>query len=308
MRLHFWTRDLRRDYPQIGWLPPLPDGADQLWKQFRELHAGEYPEILLSRRNGQWRLYLSAIDSGRTDSVDGHGRRIRVSLYLSGCAGESAGVAGLIAQYLSETQEKVNAPRLLQDIFQAKIQPGDPEKWTVASASEQERIASELLTELAKFPVPPKDEGDIPPRWTGGCSSENRTRFTAFCEQLLSGRAEGMAVSLANLSSSDANQVLSVLRPDEHVAILLTTPEERNIPIRVIAERPHRSNPSFPAAPKTGKPHSKNDVPGKKIIFFPGLAVSCVLFWWLGGLLLLGAVVLLTGGILFWKHKSGRQN
>ena len=165
MRLHFLTRDLRADYPRIGWLPPLPAGADTLWSRFAELHAGEYPEFLLSQHNGEWSLYLSAINSGRTDSVVGAGRVIRISLYLSGQCGEECGmVSNLIGQFLREVLVKGGASPRLKEIFQAKIHPGEPEKWKASPLQEQERIAAELLAEFSKLPPCPAEEDNKLPR------------------------------------------------------------------------------------------------------------------------------------------------
>lgn len=303
MRLHFQTRDLRADYPRIGWLPPLPVGADTLWSRFSELHAGEYPEILLSQHNGEWSLYLSAINSGRTDSVVGAGRVIRISLYLSGQCGEECDmVLNLIGQFLREVLVKGGASPRLKEIFLAKIHPGEPEKWKASPLQEQERIAAELLAEFSKLPPYPAEEDNKLPRWTGGCLPEkNLNLFLSSCEELLSGRAEGMAISLANLSISECRRI----QENNHVAILLSTPEEQNLPAQIFPAPSLRPNPSVPARPQKKQDRFNN---AWKIL----LLLFCTLFflflsWWLGGWWLVGLIVVLIAGVAwFMRYRKGR--
>ena len=304
MRLHFQTRDLRADYPRIGWLPPLPAGADTLWSRFSELHAGEYPEILLSQRNGEWSLYLSAINSGRTDSVVGAGRVIRISLYLSGRCGEEYGmVSNLIGQFLREVLVRGGASPRLKEIFQAKIHPGEPEKWKASPLQEQERIAAELLAEFSKLPPCPAVKDNPPPRWTGGClPEENQKRFLCSCEELLSGRAEGMAISLANLSISECRRI----QENNHVAILLSTPEEQNLPEQILpASSPH-PNPSVPARPQKKQDRFDNVLKMLPLLFCT--LIFLLLCWWLGGWWrLVGLIViLLAGAVWFMRYRKGR--
>lgn len=238
MRLHFLTRDLRQDYPRIGWLPPLPVGTDQFWTQFSNLHAGEFPEILVSQHNGEWKLYLSAIDSGRTDSPTGGGRIIRISLFLTGTVGDSDGVLELISQFLHETLAKTDYKPLLKEFFQSRIKPGDPAKWVDAQMGEKEKIAADLLENLSsKLPPVKIPSVDLPRRWKSGCCSPAAlTWFKYFCQELLSGRIEGMGISLANLSyeSSEVKRVLDKLRSTDHAAILLSTESDKAAQIKSV--------------------------------------------------------------------------
>lgn len=288
MQLHFLTRDIRQDYPRIGWLPPLPAGADDLWLSFGNLHAGDYPEILLSRHNGEWQLFLSAMNSGRTDFIS---TPIRVSFFISGHAGETDAVLALIRQYLLETVLKSGDSPLLKNIFQTKIKPGDPGNWTTLPTSEQETIAADLLEEICRIPASPSaDVHQPPPRWVGGCTQENINLYLFSCRELLSGQAEGMTLSLANLSESEVPRVLRQLQPNDHAAILLTVPDEKDMPMSPLTP-PKTPLPSGTLI-KKGASNKKNN----GMTDFPdsGKSVPHALFLWLGGLLLLFIVLILT--------------
>ena len=279
MRLHFLTRDLHLDYPNIGWLPPLPDAADDLWLSFGNLHAGEYPEVLLSQHRGEWQLYLSAIDSGRTDSVSYSGRIIRVSLYLSGATGEGTDIVlALVSQYLQETLlKKSDSPRL-KNIFQTKIKPGDPEKWVGIPTKDQESIATDLLAELrANLPPCPADSNAHPRLWMGGCAiQKNIDLFLSSCREMLSGQAEGMVASLANLGASEVHRVQKRLRTGDHAAFLLTTTMDQNNPIEKL-----ELVQSNPLVPPESRPQTRGNDP--RVLF------------WLGGLVL----ILIVLAVLF---------
>lgn len=278
MRLHFLTRDLRSDYPNIGWLPPLPRNTDALWLSFGNLHAGEYPEILLSQRGGKWELYLSAMDSGRTDSVSYSGRIIRVSLYLSGATGEGTDIVlALVSQYLQETLlKKSDSPRL-KNIFQTKIKPGDPEKWVGMPTKDQESIATDLLAELrANLPPCPADSNAHPRLWMGGCAiQKNIDLFLSSCRELLSGQAEGMVASLANLGASEVHRVQNRLRTGDHAAFLLTTTMDQNNPIEKL-----ELVQSNPLVPPESRPQTRGNDP--RVLF------------WLGGLVLFAILIALA--------------
>lgn len=285
MRLHFYTRDLDKDYPNIGWLPPLPAGDDRLWLRFGNLHAGEYPEILLEQRSGKWNLYLSAMDSGRTDGGSGVGRVIRVSLCLSGHIGKDTGVVlGLMDQFLHETLLKNADSTRLKSIFHTKIKEGDPKNWTALPEEEQQRIANDLLADILK--LPPQSEVDYnvsrPRCWMGGCA-KNIRQFMASCQELLFGQADGVAVSLANLSASEAGRILEIVdvQPDERVAILLSTPEERSRPIEKVEKKNQllkvQGDHQGEAKSVAGK---EANPPGLKLIVGAGIAfvlIACLL-------------------------------
>ena len=232
MQLHFFTRDLQLDYPRIGWLPPLPTGTDELWQQFAKylLHAGEYPEVILSQEDGKWSLYLSAIPGGRTDSIGGQGRVIRVSLFLSGKTAEGKEVSGLIETYLEEMFGNKEKFHPLQDLFHSTILPGDPQKWRTEPLEEQKRHAEPILTAVRQMQGSQLESHPFK-AWAGGVAlPENRAAFLAFCHALLTGDLHGTAISLANLDSSEIGHALQCCGYPDHAAILLTTPAEKQMP------------------------------------------------------------------------------
>ncbi len=237
MKFHFLTRDSGpgEDYPRIGWIAPLPVEADKLWTQYGNLHASEYPEIILSGHDGVWQLYLSAIDSGRTDSLVGRGRIIRMSLYITGRVDEGERAVGLIGQFLHETLSKTSPSTVLKDLFSSEINPGDPVKWKDLSVAEQERISDRILSRLTNIPHRMPSQNSMESAWMGGCTAENMERFAAHCRAILSGMYDGTALSLANLSSSEINKVLNKVGGTERIAVLLSTIDEKDSSCRKIS-------------------------------------------------------------------------
>ncbi len=248
MELHFYTRDLQQDYPRIGWIPVLSNGANDLWLNFSDYHAGEYPEILLSQHDGKWQLYLSAIDSGRTDSITGTGRPIRVSLYLSGDCSDGNAVMGLIAQYLYETMNRQEADQKLKKLFLSKIKAGEPNNWKELTGEEQKAIADGLLKELVSFSVPSEVTELSAKHWIGGCSNPDvLCKFITHCKKLLSGEWNGMAISLANLSLADVSKVLASMKREVSIALLLSTLDEREKAYQALPEIQNSgTNPTLP--------------------------------------------------------------
>ncbi len=292
MELHFYTADLEKDYPEVGWLPALPGGADALWRNFGNLHAGAYPEIVLAQYNGSWQLYLSAIDSGRMDSITGTGRIIRISLYLSGTCSEGHAVAGLIAQYLRETMNRQDPEQKLKALFASKIKVGDPVKWKDLPEPEQKKIADDLLESLiASFPAPAAETAQPAKCWMGGCACPDALeKFVVHCRKLLSGEWDGMAISLAYLSSSEIGRALRSVKQNGTAAVLLSVPDEKDRPYRALQEKQSTATTPTPPVKPTVVPFT-NSNRRKNGAFSTGLAGKGVLFWWLGGLLLLGGAV-----------------
>ncbi len=238
MKLSFITRDLPPfDYPKIGWIGGLPVGADALWGDFGNFHAAEYPEIILRQKNGKWQLYLSAIDSGRTDDIRGTGRDIRIDLYITGNVGDGSCLIGLIKTYLLETLSRQSREGSLRKLFSENIKQGDPQKWAAMSNVEKEDVAKIVLEKLGKFPCI-SSCGDAAACFVGGAMNTGaQNAFLAQCEKLLSGASEGIALSLANLSSDEVNKVFSLakINPGDSAAVLLTVPDESDLNVKSLS-------------------------------------------------------------------------
>jgi hypothetical protein len=244
--LYFLTRDLRNDYPRIGWLPQLPAGAERLWKQFAShgWEESEYPEIVLRQNGGQWQLFLSAIDSGRRDSADGHGRVIRMTLYLTGTTAEGESLAGLVSHFLKEVVGKGGTA--LKDLFLSHIGNNDPTAWRDEGDAKQNAAAADLLAALQALP-PCLTAVESPASWSGGCDG-NLTAFFGVCRDLLTGKRDGMAISLANLLDCEVSKAMAACRTNGNTAVLLTGMGETSLPLKEFRQPPRvTANPIPPA-------------------------------------------------------------
>ena len=279
--LCFLTRDLRNDYPRIGWLPQLPDGADQLWKQFssKGWEEAEYPETVLRQNGGQWQLFLSAIDSGRQDSADGRGRVIRMTLYLTGTTAEGEAMAGLVSHFLKEVVVKDGTA--LKELFLSRISNNDPTAWRDEGAVKQEVVAAELLAALQAMP-PCLTAANSPAAWSGG-SDNNLPVFYGVCHDLLTGKRDGMAISLTNLLECEVAKAMAACRPYGNTVILLTGMGETSLPLKEFRPPPRvMANPTSPAR-RTGG--GAGGINSQRMIKPMVLAVVCllsVIFIWRG--------------------------
>ncbi len=244
--LCFLTRDLRNDYPRIGWMPQLPDGTDQLWKPFtsKGWEEAEYPEIILRQNGGQWQLFLSAIDSGRRDSADGRGRVIRMTLYLTGTIAEGEPMVGLVSHFLKEVVGKDGTA--LKELFLSRIGNNNPIAWHDEGAAKQEAVSFELLAALQAMP-PCLTTTDSPAAWSGGCDN-NLSAFYGVCHDLLTGKRDGMAISLTNLLECEVAKAMAACRPYGNTVILLTGMGETSLPLKEFRQPPRvMANPIPPA-------------------------------------------------------------
>ena len=243
----FLTRDLHNDYPRIGWLPQLPAGAERLWRQFSAngWEEAEYPEIVLQQKGGQWQLFMSAMDSGRRDSADGRGRVIRMTMYLSGTTAEGDSSAGLVAHFLKEIVG--NDGTALKELLLSRIGNSDPTAWRDEGPAKQEAVAEELLKELQSLP-PCLVATDSPASWAGGCDV-SLSAFYGVCRDLLTGKRDGMAISLTNLLECEVSKAMAACRKIGDTVILLTGIGETSLPLKEFRQSSHTSaNPRKPAS------------------------------------------------------------
>lgn len=216
MKAHFLTRDILLDYPQIGWVPPLPPGADGLWRQFLKgnFHCGDYPELLVTAKDGEWSLYLGAIPSTRTDAPGGGGRMIRTSCFLQGNASEAKLIRGVLSSYvmnvlLGKGHEVDGA---LASLLDAAIREGMPQKWMRMQFKEQEGVADSLMEKMLEVrpaftvEISRSDPRDIP------FSPSGAKDFVAECMALIAGKENGMAISLANLVPEERERAFSCIK------------------------------------------------------------------------------------------------
>ena len=270
MKLHLLTKDANLDYPRVGWLPDLPVQAHALWDQFCGLHAAEYPEIVLRQTGGVWQLYLSAIDSGRTDYT---GTRIRVSLYLAGATGEAGcnRVANLLALYVGDVLCGKGSASALTALLKEQILPGQPASWPKLDLPQKEAAAAEVLKALSALPACSSPESFRRGRWHGGCDlTPSRDEFIGFCQALLNGKLEGMAFSLANLSASDIQQAWKCCGDAGlNAAVLLTTPDERAFPLQVLSGSVVTQEPKVTAPAHPVRESPKLSTPAQTDLMFP---------------------------------------
>lgn len=246
MDLYFRTRDVgsANDYPAIGWMPPLPTGADRLWRQVGSFGSAELPQMVLSQHAGRWNLYLEGMDSGRTDSVSGEGGRvIRMSLCLSGDVSEGAGVMRLVSSFVGETLTKLPVNGLdLKRLFANCVKPGDPSGWKKGGLLEQQQAAKVLLAELSGRPDPDVSL-NIECGWCGGLTQENIRNFLGSCLAVLTGKVEGLVLSLPYLRMQDVPEIQRLLPGESFVAVLSTDARDKTEPvihIRSLSPSPSR--------------------------------------------------------------------
>ena len=258
MDLYFRTRDIgsANDYPAIGWMPPLPTGADRLWRQVGPFGSAELPQMALSQRAGRWKLYLEGMDSGRTDSASGEGGRvIRMSLYLSGDVSEGAGVMRLVSSFVGETLTKMPVNGLdLKRLFANCVKPGDPSGWKKAGLQEQQQAAKVLLAELSGRPDPDV-RLNMECGWCGGVTQENVRNFLGSCLAALTGKVDGLVLSLPYLRMQDVPDVQRLLSGESLVAVLSTDVRDKAesvIRIRSLPSSPSLA-PGTHVEPKLGK-------------------------------------------------------
>ena len=233
MELNFRTRDIGplNDYPAIGWMPPLPEGADRLWRRFGSFGSAEFPQIVLFQKNGRWELYMEGMDSGRTDAATGQGGRvIRTSIYLEGNVSEGASILGLLSVFLSETLAGPGNGSRLRTLFAESIHAGEPRRWKDDGVQVQMSVAQELLAKFIALacvlPVPPAVETG----WAAGRSDENIRKFFGSCRAVLCGEADGYAISLPYCRMADAGNISSMLDGERLVALLSGDSAERAAP------------------------------------------------------------------------------
>lgn len=237
MEFHFRTRDIGADcdYPAIGWMPPLPAGADRLWRKFGNYGCAELPQMALSQKDGHWKLYLEGISSGRTDSASGQGGRvIRMSLYLSGPVAEGGSVLGLLSAFLFETLSFSQSSHVLEKCFAELIKPGDPRKWKEGGETLQKEIAQSICRRLSGLYAPFLSES-FDSGWAAGRNEVNLQRFLCCCQALLDGKASGCVVSLPYGRVSDVDELRKISGDEPLIAALSGDEHEKDAPTRKFA-------------------------------------------------------------------------
>ena len=225
MELKFNTRDTELDYPLIGWLPPCPN--EGLWKQFGNWQNQNHQQIILFQKNGIWELFISALNSNRTDYTGT--RIIRVNLYLTGTCDENIdSLRGLLTSFIRDVLNSGNHNPFVS-IFKDAIVAGEPEKWRDASQEEQQEAARKLLGLLQEQLVGTWPECDDPKEdlWSGGCQTCAEP-FLARCKSLLVGEKEGIATTLAWAHEENFLNVFQRCGEPSTFALLLTVKDDIN--------------------------------------------------------------------------------
>lgn len=219
MIFHFFTCGYKLDYPEIGWIPQV---ESEPWEQWESFHMGEYPELILYQRDGNWTLYVSALDTGRKDYV---GRINRLSWMITGDINEGSRLFGFLQRIVPSLGKKdVMLQNAYIDLLSSQIQEGDPEKWSQESQSEKQRIANELGSALLEpssaneVAWPESDE-----KWYGGDNEESRSAFLQSCRYLLTTEvSSGAAISLTKLGARRVQSDFSLSSSWDKLAVLLT--------------------------------------------------------------------------------------
>lgn len=248
MKLSFRTRDagVGNDYPNIGWLPGLPPGADRLWTRFGDCQSQEYPQFVLSSKNGAWTMYLEGLDSGRNDALSGVGGRVvRNSLCFTGTAAD-ADAAFLVASVFVRdlTVEKTFPQKTFREASLKTVAPGEARGvkngGEVAQAEKAEALLGAIVMEASASASSstPVVSSVMPVR--SGLTAEGKEAFLSVCRALLSGTVPGCAVALATARLSEANRVESLA--GERLLGFLSL-DERDVP----ASSKSPAGPVFPA-------------------------------------------------------------
>ena len=307
MKLYFATRDLgtMNDYPSIGWLPPLPDSLPKPDIDFGVLSMPEYPQIAVCGQEGKWHILLNSLDSGRTDSVSGEGgRKIRMSLSISGNAEEGGKAAAITDAFIYETLLKGNEA-VFKDIFAGILQPGEVIRIKQEGQSVQEDAASLIMSKILEKISPSEnkepenaanaDENaekiqeethkilDYP--WAGGISPENAAEFANTCRAILEGRLEGTAISLSNMSLEEIEyaEELTKIKPLAAAMSVL----DKGAEIRKITVK-SRQNEESSAGDENSKAGISKGMAGLAI---GGAALLMSIAAKRGGILITGAVI-----------------
>ena len=282
MKISFLTRDLREDYPRIGWLPPLPNGAEELLERFGNLHCDDYPEMVIENDGQIVRMVLTAMSSGRTDAVDGSGRQIRVTLYCEGASTEVGVFAGFVYTYLREYLSSENSGTSIRSFWEAHIKPGDPVKWREMQEAELDKKVLGWKDDICNFKIA-ESCSNIPQYscWMTGWTREGVEVFSTICMKLLRGDRTGIAFSLANLGRSDAVKAVVRSKHKANVAMLFSCESDNSAPLSEIVvvdqESPSSSHSEGgPTSEMGGRPdfhHYLPRLPRKVMMVVPLIAV-----------------------------------
>ena len=219
MDFHFFTSDYKQDYPEIGWIPQL---ESEPWSQWDAFHKGEYPELILFQYNGNWTLYVNALDSGRIDYVN---RVIRLSWMITGNVTEGSQLFGFLRRIVpSLGKNDVMLQNAYIDLLSSQIHEGDPEKWRHESPEEKQRIANELGKALLEpSPSDAVDWSEPNDKWYGGDNDESRDAFMRSCFYLLTTEVSaGAAISLTKLGVQRIQSDFSLSSSWDKLAVLIS--------------------------------------------------------------------------------------
>lgn len=111
MRLWLQTRSESADYRFLGGAA----SPERWWSGYLHLSAPENAMILIETRRGSWRLYATAMDSGRRDGA-APPRPIRNSLVVEGDRDDANIACGVLEAYFSRTLERELAHVVSRDV------------------------------------------------------------------------------------------------------------------------------------------------------------------------------------------------
>ncbi|MEL6342546.1 MAG: hypothetical protein AAFV53_05395 [Myxococcota bacterium] len=244
--MQWWlqTRGRHVDYPQ-GILSPetnrMPFWWADWWAGFRDATTPEAPMLIVETGRDGWRMYATAMETGRRD---GKGRNIRASLLAVGTPGEEKALGLLIDTWFDGRLAAHFRQLLPEDVIERWLNDG-------AAPDGVEHAIDDMIFDL---PAPPPVEAPMlgPGVW-GGAAQADACRRSLVGQAMMSARAgrHGVFCWLNLLETMEEARALSALRrPD--VAILLVEGGEDAEGLSAIEEASRPPNPTIAGPPRRG--------------------------------------------------------
>ena len=235
MKRFIQTRGKAVDYRFLGHSPDRP-----WWHDFRSWTSFEKPTLLVTSRNGCWRLYLSGIPSARLDRVN---TTIRYTMVLEGAARDpineeaSKVAAAWVADAASPAEDSV-LQRALDEVLPEELVERLLHDRSDDAASE---AAKQLQLAIGRLPPAIRPAQSDPGAWIGALRAETcRTKFLYRVDTLLNGGSgEALMVNLVGDEKEAKNILLNKKETSsillDRIAILLVDP---NLSFLADRERP----------------------------------------------------------------------
>ena len=269
MRWWIQTRGRHVDYPQgvlslEGSGGQLPSWWVALWGAFRDVSTPEEPMLLVETDRHGWRLYATAMGTGRRDSK---GRNIRASLIAAGERGEANTLGLLILAWFDGRL----AAYLREQLPEAVIEP-----WLNDNRAPPE--AADLIEALV-WDLPEPELGAVPslPRGVWGGSAESLSCQQGVAAQAMRAtrdRRHGLFCWLNLLEHPEDARDLTALREADVAVLLLEGEAAEDLGAEFAALSRGGGAQGPPNPPSAGLPQRGGEAGPPAIRSRPGLIAS----------------------------------